>query len=108
MPGLLPPAEQQPGGDQVSLPGPPRHHGHSFPGQAGQAGYICTATTEWRGEESSLAPLLQGGDRDQELSTSPAPALVTTREEGSTLCNVSGICVGNVVSYVDIEVGLYW
>ena len=60
------------------------------------------------GEESSLTPLLQGGDRDQELSTSPVPALVSPREEGSTLCNVSGICVGNVVSYVDIEVGLYW
>ena len=48
------------------------------------------------GEESSLPPLLQEGDRDQELSTSPVPALLTTREEGSTLCNVSVICVGNV------------
>ena len=50
------------------------------------------------GEGSSLPPLLQGGDRDQELSTSssPVPALVTTREEGSTLCSVSVICVGNV------------
>ena len=58
------------------------------------------------GGGSSLAPLLQGGDRDQELSTSSSPvqALVTTREEGSTLCSVSVICVGNVgiiCSYVD-------
>ena len=40
---------QPPGGHQVSgraPPCPPRHHGHSFPGQAGQACYIWIATTE--------------------------------------------------------------
>ena len=60
---------------------------------------IWIATTECRGEESSVS-----------TSTTPHTLsctnldLVTTREEGSTLCDVSAICVGNVgiiCSYVD-------
>ena len=54
---------------------------------------IWIATTECRGEESSLAPLLQGGcppPPHHTLScTNLDLALVTTtREEGSTLCSV--------------------
>ena len=79
-------------------PCPPRHHGHSFPGQAGQASYIWIAATEcWVMEQPATSAAAW-------VSTSPIPALVTTGEEGSTLCNVSVICVGNVgiiCSYVD-------
>ena len=65
-------------------------------------------TTECLGEESSLAPLLQGGcplHHTTHLScTNLDLALVTTREGGSTLCDVSVICIGNdgiICSYVD-------
>ena len=56
----------------VSAPGPPRHHGHSFPGQAGQACYLdCYHRV--LGEENSLAPLLQGGCPPPPTTPSPAP-----------------------------------
>ena len=62
---------------------------------------IWIATTECRGEESSVST----STTPHTLScTNLDLALVTTREEGSTLCDVSAICVGNVgiiCSYVD-------
>ena len=62
---------------------------------------IWIATTECRGEESSVST----STTPHTLScTNLDLALVTTREEGSTLCNVSVLCVGNVsiiCSFVD-------
>ena len=52
---------------------------------------IWIATTECRGEESSLPPLLQGGcpPPPHTLScTNLDLSRVTTREEGSALCSV--------------------
>ena len=87
--GLLPPAEQTPG------PIPAILSGTSMDTRGGNIGH--TPPTRRRCVEAvhhTTHPLLH----------QPRPPLVTTREEGSTLCDVSVICVGNVgiiCSYVD-------
>ena len=80
-------------------PCPPRHHGHSFSGQAGQACYIWIATTEcWvREQPATTAAGWRPGPGAVHLScTRPGHHRGGGQQKLYSSVSVSVICVGNV------------